>query len=398
MHRIKIAQLVTLLVVLSGSTAPTTAQESQPRVILLIGDGAGITYWTAALLAAESLAVQAFPVAGLVDTRASGNKVTDSAASATAYATGVRTYNGAIGVAPDTTVLETVLEMAQKRGMATGLIATSRITHATPASFAAHVPNRLMEWEIGKQILDHDVTVVLGGGAGIYDPARRPDSLDLRSQILQRYTYVETPEELAALNLDTVPSLFGMFAVSHMPRAVRPEVSLRDTTIQIARDSAMVDSVTTLADTTWVPDRSPTLPEMTAAALVVLDKDPDGFFLMVEGSQPDWRGHGNEPLATVEAEMLDLDGAVGVALEYQERHPETLIVVLADHETGGLALQFDSTGTFREAYTTDSHTAEMIPLFAKGPGAVRFGGIIRNDRVGELLIEAVREPKLSRRE
>jgi alkaline phosphatase len=279
--------------------------------------------------------------------------------------------------------------MAQKRGMATGLIATSRITHATPASFAAHVPSRVMEWEIGRQILDHNVTVVMGGGAGIYDPAKRPDSLDLRSRIMERYTYLETLEELAALDLDTVSTLFGLFAVDHMPRAVWPTVTLRDTIIQIVRDSA-----TTVADTSWVPYRSPTLPDMTEAALAVLDKDPDGFFLMVEASQPDWRGHGNEPLATVEAEMLDLDRAVGVALEYRQRNPETLIVVLADHETGGLSLQFDSTGTFQEAYTTLSHTAEMVPLFAIGPGAQRFAGIIPNYRVGQLLIDAVRGTEL----
>jgi alkaline phosphatase len=107
--KIIVAQIITLLVAQAGVTARVFAQESQPRVILFIGDGAGISYWTAALFAAESLAVQAFPAVGLVDTRASDSKVTDSAASATTYATGVRTYNGAIGVAPDTTELETVL-------------------------------------------------------------------------------------------------------------------------------------------------------------------------------------------------------------------------------------------------------------------------------------------------
>lgn len=373
-----------------GAAIPLGAQDAPTRVILFIGDGAGIAYWTAAWMAADSLAAQAFPVVGLVDTESSDSKVTDSASSATTYATGVRTYNGAIGVGPDTTALETVLEVAQKRGMSTGLIATSRITHATPASFAAHVSSRLLEWEIGKQILEHDVTVVMGGGAAIYDAAQRPDSLDLRSQILERYTYIETPLELRSLELDTVRALFGMFAVSHMPGAVRPEVTTRQEVIPIPDgESGMLDSSFTVADTAWVPDRSPTLPEMTEAALRVLDKDPEGFFLMVEGSQPDWRGHGNQPLATVEAEMLDLDRAVGVALDYQARHPETLVVVVADHETGGLALQFDSTGTFREAYTTIAHTAEMIPLFAIGPGAEHFGGLIRNTRVGELLMERI---------
>jgi alkaline phosphatase len=185
---------------------------------------------------------------------------------------------------------------------------------------------------------------------------------------------------------------------------------------------------------------------MTRAALQVLDHDPDGFFLMVEGSQPDWRGHDNDPLAAITAEMLDLDQAVGVALEYQARNPETLIVVTADHETGGLAVQqagarrlltrvataADSTlsqlGVARGAmdreltamadsaswylgrlsillrdraellgdssvlvarYTTGNHTADMVPLFASGPGAERFGGIKENWQVGQLLMDAV---------
>ena len=135
---------------------------------------------------------------------------------------------------------------------------------------------------------------------------------------------------------------------------------------------------------------------------------------MVEGSQPDWRGHGNEPLDDVVAEVLDFDRAIGAALAFQARNPETLIVVVADHETGGLALQYemvitqldsvavatsdsgqampvaDTTFNFVASYTTTQHTPQMIPLFASGPGAEAFGGMIENWRVGELLLEAVR--------
>lgn len=362
-----------LPVLLLGPATGLTAQAPAPRVILFIGDGVGVSYWSAALLAAESLAIRTFPVAGLVDTRNVNDEITDSAAGATVYAAGVRTYNGAIGLAADSTPVETVLEMAHRRRMATGLIATSRFTHATPASFAAHVVDRSMEWEIGKQIVEHDVTVVLGGGSVILDPTQRPDSLDLLSRVRRRYVYVETPAALRALNLDTVRTLFGMFDPSHMPAAL-PRAMVSDTAPH---------------DTTWTPARSPTLGEMTAAALAVLDHDPEGFFLMVEASQPDWRGHSNEPLEAVQAEMLDFDDAVRVALDYRRRYPETLIVVTADHETGGLALQEDSTRTVIAGYTSEGHTGELVPLFAVGPESPRFGGVIRNDRVGELLIEAL---------
>jgi alkaline phosphatase len=389
------------------------AQGSPPRVVLLIGDGVGASYWTAAASVADELAVERFPVMGLVKTRSSDSKVTDSAAAGTALSTGVRTYDGAIGVDPDSNSVTTVLELAQGSGMATGLVATSSITHATPAAFASHVPDRNMGWEIARQLAEADVDVILGGGRRFFDPNTRPDSVDLHSDVTARYPYVETAAELANLKTNEIHKLFGLFAEDHMPAE---------------------------------PLRSPTLPEMTRAALEVLDHDPDGFFLMVEGSQPDWRGHDNEPLDAVVAEMLDFDRAVAVALEYQGSHPETLIVVVADHETGGLAIQQAGSGRLmteaagaidstvarlaeisgfadpelailadsatgsmtrlssllrrraREMgdssvlvarYTTGGHTAQMVPLFASGPGAEQFGGIQENWRIGELLKAAV---------
>lgn len=348
--------LVVIPLLALGVRAQAAAQQTPTRVILFIGDGVGTAYWTAAAFAADDLAVRRLPVVGLVDTRSASDKVTDSAASATSYATGIETYNGAIGVDADSLPVPTVLEVAAQRGMATGLVATSRITHATPAAFAAHVPSRGSEWEIARQIAEQGVTVVLGGGLAAFQDSTRPDSLDLLTPIRNGHTYVETAEQLAALDPDTVRSLFGLFTPSHMPHAA---------------------------------DRSPTLPQMTAAAIAVLDHDSDGFFLMVEASQPDWRGHSNEPLEAVTAEMLDFDAAIGAALEYRHKHPETLIVVTADHETGGLALQYDSSRTLVASYTTGSHTASMVPLFAVGPGAEHFGGIRSNAEVGKLLLEIV---------
>lgn len=389
------------------------AQQPPTRVILIIGDGVGASYWTAAAFAVDHLAVERFPVGGLVDTRASDNKITDSAAAATAYSAGIRTFNGALGMDPDSNAVTTVLEIAQSRGLATGLVATSSITHATPAAFASHVPDRAMAWEIARQIAATEVDVILGGGQRYFDPARRPDSLDLLDNVGAGYPYIETADELANLQTCEIDKLIGLFADDHMPAE---------------------------------PERSPTLPDMTRTALEVLDHDPEGFFLMVEGSQPDWRGHDRDPLDAVVAEMLDLDRAIEVALEYQRRHPETLIVVTADHETGGLAIQqmgsrrtmtlaaaaadsailrlaeaggidnpelatlADSASWYmsrlsgrlrREArvtadsstlvarYSTGSHTAQMVPLFASGPGAEKFGGIKDNWRIGELLIAAV---------
>ncbi len=324
---------------------------------MFIGDGAGTGHWTAANFAADALAVRSFPVAGLVDVRSTSDDITDSAASATSYAAGVPTYSGAIGVDRDTVPVTTILEMAAVCGMGTGVVATSSITHATPAAFAAHVSNREMQFEIARQMVDQNVTVVLGGGLRFFHPSMRPDTLDLIDAIRTTHAFVQTAAEFDGIEPDTVAALWGLFAPNHMP-----PVSIR----------------------------RPTLARMTDVALEILDRNAAGFFLLVEGSQPDWRSHENAPLEAVVAEMLDLDQAIGSAVQYRERHPETLIVVTGDHETGGLAIQRDGTGALAAAYTSGGHTAAMVPLFAVGPGAERFGGINTNSRVGRLLLELVR--------
>jgi len=386
---------------------------AQQRVILFIGDGVGVSYWTAARFAADDLNVAQFKVMGLVDTRASNSHITDSAAGATAYATGIRTFNGAIGVGPDSAPVQTVLEVAKERGMATGLVATSSITHATPASFAAHVPSRASQFEIAAQMSALGVDVILGGGLQWFSAGSRPDHVDLMARLASAHRVTTTAAGLDSVMGTRPTGLIGLFADDQMAAA---------------------------------PQRTPTLPAMTRAAIDVLSRDPEGFFLMVEGSQPDWRGHANEPLEAVTAEMLDFDAAIGVALEYQRRQPDVLIVVVSDHETGGLAIETSlaatvvaNTGfgaTMRRLaqrfgfgkssadsasaaapsppgavtpmpeedeerivadYTTSGHTGQMIPLFASGPGAEQFGGMIDNYRVGELLLERVRKAPPPRR-
>lgn len=136
-------------------------------------------------------------------------------------------------------------------------------------------------------------------------------------------------------------------------------------------------------------ERVPTLPEMTRVALNRLQGEENGFFLFVEGSQPDWRGHDNRPLEEVVGEMVDFDAAIAVGLEFARSTPETLVLVVADHETGGLSLVSQS-GQIVARYTTGGHTGEMTPYFAHGTGAHRFGGLMQNDAIGQVLMEMVR--------
>ncbi|MBI4410013.1 MAG: alkaline phosphatase [Gemmatimonadetes bacterium] len=364
--------LVLVLGFLTAACAPLRRAEppaaaAPARVLLFIGDGAGVGTWTIARIAAESLAIEKFPVVGLVDTRNAFGRITDSAAGATALATGVRTFNRAAGVGPDSVPRRTVLELAEERGLATGLVTNSYLTDATPAAFASHVPNRSLRAEIADQIAAQGIDVLLGGGRGWFDGSLRPDSQNRLPDLCTHYACLWSAAEFRGLDLARTQTLLGLFARSEMFYTEEPV---------------------------------PSLPEMTAAALAVLDGDPDGFFLMVETESTDEWTHERKALDPVRAAALELDRAVAVGLQYQARHAETLIVVVGDHETGGLSLDQDTAGVWSLAYTSappapsnvGGHTPMLVPVFARGPGAERFGGMLPNTRVGELLLEAVRRP------
>ncbi|NJD19541.1 MAG: alkaline phosphatase [Gemmatimonadetes bacterium] len=354
---------------LASCAAPqgdTPAAPGRPsRVIVLIGDGVGTAYWTAARFTSQPLAVERFTTMGLADTRSTSSWITDSAAGATAYSTGVRTYNGAIGVGPDSLPVPTVLEVARDQGWGTGIVSTSSVTHATPASFVAHAASRSQEYDIAKDIVASRVDVFLGGGLRRFAGATRPDSTDLVGTVRSTHTLVTSAAELAAVDTASTTRLAGLFADVHMPAAA---------------------------------ERTPTLPDMTRAALSVLANDPDGFFLMVEGSQPDWIGHDNAPIEDLAREVLDFDAAIAAVLDFADANPGTLVLVLADHETGGLAIELTPDSLRSEGtppspfadYATTGHTGQMTPMFAAGPGAERFGGIKDNFRVGQILMELVK--------
>ena len=357
-----------LLLASSCTTAPVaTGQDYPTAVIVFMADGAGVGHWTLASFGSDDLAVRRMPVAGLVDTRGSDHEVTGSAASATAIATGVRTVRGAISLGPDGRPRRTSLEAAHDRGWATGVVTTTYVADATPASFAAHARSRTQLGEIFKQMTDLPVDVILGGGTQLFRRIQERDNVDLRAEVMERYTYVETADELRRAGLVETSPLLGLFSPLEMPPATL---------------------------------RSPSLVEMTTAALDVLGRDPDGFFLMVENEGSDTYAHRNMAREVVTAEMLGLDAAIATAMEYQERHPGTLIVVTADHETGGMSFPADSTQRFDPGeprrpslalrYETGAHTAALVPLFAAGPGAERFGGLKDNDEVGGILLELVR--------
>ena len=334
------------------------------NVIFMIGDGMGMVQIAAARIYAVGpdrlLNIDRLPVTGLVKTHSANQLITDSAAGATALSTGVKTNNGVIGLSPQGDTLQTVLERLKREGKATGLVVTSTITHATPAGFAAHVSSRKNEPKIAEQLLRNRVNVLLGGGRMFFLPesakgSKRPDNRDLLAEAVRGgYQVVETRDQLAAAR---GPFLLGLFAAGGL--------------------------------TTKPPE--PSLAEMTAKALDILSQNPRGFFLMVEGSQIDWACHANDANYEVR-QMLLFDQAVGKALDFARRDGHTLVVITADHETGGMAINGGSRSgrPLAIAWTTTHHTGVNVPVFAYGPGAGAFSGVHDNTEIPRILARLLR--------
>lgn len=289
--------------------------DDPPRnIIVFIADGAGPSHFTMGRELARSMGLRdglyldPYQV-GSVRTYSAKERVTDSASSATAYASGIKTYNGAIGVDTLRRPVQTLIEVAERRGMATGMVVTSRITHATPAAFAAHVEDRGMEDAIADQEIRQGIEVVFGGGRRFFLPPQaggdRKDERDLLAAArAMGYTVVEDPAQFEGV--DSTPVL-GLFANDHMPyeidRLDEPHLELRD---------------------------------MTRKALELLSGGEEGFFLLVEGSRIDHASHDNDPAASLR-EVIAYDDAFQAALEYARADGRTLVVALSDHSTGGIS-------------------------------------------------------------
>ncbi len=326
------------------------------NIILLIGDGMGVSHVFAGLTANKGqLFLENFKHVGFSRTQSADSYITDSGAGGTALSTGYKTNNGRIGVDAQDKPVKTILEVAEEKGLATGLVSTSSITHATPASFIAHQPSRGMYEDIAADFLKTDIDVFIGGGIDHF--SKRKDGRNLMEELKAKGYQVET--EMRKIEKVKNGKLAGLTAPVHNGRMI---------------------------------EREDMLPVATKTALNILDNNEKGFFLMVEGSQIDWGGHASSTVYIVE-EMLDFDKVIGETLDFAENNGETLIIVTADHETGGMALTGGSieNGVVKAAFPTGDHTAVMVPVFAYGPGAEEFGGIMENTdiflKMKKLLIE-----------
>jgi len=325
------------------------------NIIFLIGDGMGISQIASARVKAfgadKRLNMEKMPITGLVETHSYNNLVTDSAAAATAMATGYKTNNGMVSVNPNGENLLTIFEAVKKVGYSTGLAVTSTVTHATPACFAAHVLSRNREGEIAPQLIENKVNVILGGGRKFFIPrsvtkSARKDSRDLIAEAKNNgYLFVKNKYELKLANKNYIIGLFELGPLTTKP----PE---------------------------------PTLAEMTSKAIDILKKNDKGFFLIVEGSQIDWACHANNASDSIKQTLL-FDEAVKVSLDFAAKERHTLVVVTADHETGGMAISGGTTDgkKIKIKWISKNHTAAPVPLYAFGPGAENFTGLHDNTEI-----------------
>ncbi len=332
---------------LTAISKPSPALTSPRNIVLMIGDGMGIAQITAGIYArADRLHIERFPITGLIKTHSARQLVTDSAAGATAFACGCKTFNGAIGVNERKEPCRTILEEAAVAGMATGLIATSSITHATPAAFIAHVNRRSEMEEIAPFFLQTRIDLFIGGGLSYFN--RRADGRDLCRELEAKGFDLHTVHQRHLSQCRPDPSRpFAWFSADKEPEGVHK-----------GRD--------------YLPLAARMAPPFLA------QRSPRGFFLVIEGSQIDWACHKNNGNHAVQ-EMLDFDEAIGEVLRFAEQDGQTLVIVTADHETGGMALLRGSDKKdLKIKFSTLYHTASMVPVFAYGPGAEQFSGVYDN--------------------
>lgn len=426
-----------LVAILAGGAV---AQEAMPKnIILMIGDGMGFSQLTLGRLAKGSLAIEECPVGGAMTTHPlpSSGVITDSAAAGTALATGYKTDNGIISQTPEGKALYTVLENARDKGKATGLVTTTRITHATPAVFAAHIDDRDNENAIAEQLVNADVNVLLGGGLRHFiseghEGSKRNDDRNLVKEMESKgYAFAKDRQGLLDVTSKDEGKILGLFKGSHMSYELDRDVK-----------------------------KEPSIAEMTKAALEILSKDQEGFFLMVEGGRIDHASHANDTPTTM-TDMMAFDEAVKAALDFAKMDGNTLVIVTADHATGGLSIGmgeeqwakpevlFDVKGSVEEkiapmlkedssaeaikkiaaeymgitdltdeeiaaiqqgleiegewtvtdpivkvinkrahiGWTTHQHDGSVVPLFVFGPASVLFSGIKDNACVGKTIFQ-----------
>ena len=318
----------------------------------MIGDGMGLTQISSGMYANDnSTALEQFDYIGLSKTASFDKLITDSAASGTAMASGIKTNNKVLGISPDNIHQKSILEICKEKGYKTALIATSSIVHATPASFYAKENSRYNYENIALQLRNHNIDIFIGGGSKYF--TTRKDKRNLINE-MSEYEFIKSLDELEK----SISTKFGYFTYFDEPPSIlngRP---------------ANLDLIT-----------------RTILNKLSLNKSP--FIVVIEGSQIDWGGHDNDSKMVL-SEFIDFDSAIKEALEFAKNDGNTLVVVTADHETGGMSLNGGEINNVNIKFNTKSHTGTMVPVFSFGPSSETFSGIYENTQIFYKLRESIK--------
>jgi len=323
------------------------------NIIFMIGDGMGVDQVYAGLTAKHGkLEIERCTAYGYSKTNSADNYVTDSAAGVTALATGKKGNNHSLGLSPNGDTLVTILETAKQNGLGTGLVATCKITHATPAGYVAKNINRNDYDGIALDFLDNDVDIFIGGGRNNFED--RVDGRNL-SDVLRQNNY-QVVYDIDGIKTISQGKIAGFLYDDHPPK--------------------------------YSDGRGEMLAISSLKAIELLDNYKKGFFIMIEASQIDWGGHDNDSQYIVD-EMVDFDNVIGKVLDFAKKDGETLVVITADHECGGYAIvggDYEK-GEVTGAFCTNGHSGVMVPVFAYGPGAEEFNGIFDNTDIFEKFMD-----------
>lgn len=381
MKKVNLISIALIALMYVTSCCPNAEDGPQVKnVIYLIGDGMGLGAVSSLVLSEEeATGFEMNPVIGLSETCSANNYVTDSPAGGTALATGTRTNNGYLGVDPDGNQLTSILRKAQTMGKKTAIVVNTTLTEATPAAFYAGVTSRNKTYDIAKQFTESEVDIAIGGGLDHF--INRPDSLDLTATLIEKgYDVYLHWENVLNSSSD---KFVGILPLSDLHRREKGNKTAEAAEGQEVCLAAKLAASTEEASGAHLSEPTVYLQKATAKTLEVLSRDnKDGFFLMVESAIIDGYGHNNDSEGMI-VEMREVDNTVRQLVEYVNQHPETLLVITADHETGGTGVDYNSLAPgdvkpVRLSFSTHGHTGTLVPIFAYGAGAEAFGGVMKN--------------------
>ena len=349
-----IKKLLLLLITLFCFTVQSQNSE-RPNIIMMIGDGMGISQISSSMYSNNNYTpLEGSEFIGLIKTHSLDDLVTDSAASGTALASGVKTYNGVLGLDQNYNSVKTILEICRDKGYMTAIIVTSTIVHATPAAYYSKSKSRYEYYKIADELSKSNINFFVGGGEKYFN--NRDDKRNLMNE-MKDYTFVNSLEDYKNIFSKNI----GFFTAYDDP---------------IQKNFG----------------REPSLEDIIEATIEKLKNFDKPFFILVEGSQIDWAEHDNDQEYLL-SEMLEFDKAVDVSYKYAIENKNTLVIVTADHETGGAAIV---SGDLEKQivkinYSSDEHTSEMVPVFSIGPYSEKFKGVYDNTEIFNKLFEIVKE-------